>query len=327
MKTVINYVAVLFLSSVVGCSNAFAPPHQHYQQQQQQQQHRCSSSVDKSCSGLMIRFDGSSSSSTQLAAKQDSKKGVYARPSAAIERGSGFFIPGLEGPRVRLLFGITILILTAINHFIGHVDVVASSKSSFSETLAVGYAVLLLLQAAIEFGKEDLGYVVSTDNDSDRTTVVASASTEGLVQQWAETTEASSEWKERVQWSAASYASLTPATQMLFLKKDAGVLYSLGKDDDDTTKDTMSDANAASSMDGCRAALETLSQAKSGRVSLPTTHPAATALVSANARCVVLQTIDDNHCWMMTSDTQLLQAFTKQDLKWLGQLASYVRDD
>ena len=30
------------------------------------------------------------------------RKGVYSRPSAAIERGSGFFIPGLEGGRVRV---------------------------------------------------------------------------------------------------------------------------------------------------------------------------------------------------------------------------------
>ena len=29
--------------------------------------------------------------------KKDATKGVYVRPSAAIERGSGFFIPGLEG--------------------------------------------------------------------------------------------------------------------------------------------------------------------------------------------------------------------------------------
>ena len=45
--------------------------------------------------------------------------GVYARPSAAIERGSGFFIPGLEGSRVRLLFGILALVLTYVNNSLG----------------------------------------------------------------------------------------------------------------------------------------------------------------------------------------------------------------
>jgi hypothetical protein len=170
------------------------------------------------------------------------------------------------------------------------------------------------MQAAIEFGKEDLGYVVSS-SDSDGgapTKTVVATSTEGLVQRWT-SEEASAEWKERVQWSAASYISLTPATQMVLIGNDA-VVYSLGKD-------AMEESSSA---DGCKAAIETLSQATSGRVSLPATHPAVMAL-APDARCVVLQAIDENQCWMMTSNNQLLQAFTKQDLKWLGQLASYVK--
>ena len=43
-------------------------------------------------------------------------KGVYSRPSAAIEKGSGFYIPGLEGSKVRLLFGTLVLLLNYINH-------------------------------------------------------------------------------------------------------------------------------------------------------------------------------------------------------------------
>ena len=33
---------------------------------------------------------------------EEAKKGFYVRPSAAVERGGGFFIPGLEGYKLRL---------------------------------------------------------------------------------------------------------------------------------------------------------------------------------------------------------------------------------
>ena len=37
-------------------------------------------------------------------------KGFYRRPSKAIEQGGGFFVPGLEGERVRLLTAFALLI-------------------------------------------------------------------------------------------------------------------------------------------------------------------------------------------------------------------------
>jgi hypothetical protein len=296
----VNVAATLMLLGVFSC-NAFAPASVSHRLRTasidaQQQQLRAGEPSS------LVGFQ------TQLSATNKESKGIYSRPSAAIERGSGFFIPGLEGPRVRLLFGLAVLILTAINHL-------AADDASFSlsEGLAIVYAVLLLMQAAIEFGKEDLGYVVSSSdsNGGALTKTVVATPTEGLVQRWA-SEEASAEWKERVQWSAASYISLTPATQMILIENDK-VVYSLGKD-----------AMEDNATDGCKAAIETLSQATSGRVSLPATHPAVMAL-APDARCVVLQTIAENQCWMMTSNNQLLQAFTKQDLKWLGQLASYVK--
>lgn len=42
-------------------------------------------------------------------------KGYYVRPSRAIEKGGGFYVPGLEGERIRIISGITFLFLIAIN--------------------------------------------------------------------------------------------------------------------------------------------------------------------------------------------------------------------
>ena len=42
-------------------------------------------------------------------------KGFYIRPSAAIERGGGFFIPGLEGAKLRIALGGGLLVLSGLS--------------------------------------------------------------------------------------------------------------------------------------------------------------------------------------------------------------------
>lgn len=46
-------------------------------------------------------------------------RNLYVRPSAAIERGGGFYVPGLEGGRLRILVGALIGALLALNHAVG----------------------------------------------------------------------------------------------------------------------------------------------------------------------------------------------------------------
>jgi hypothetical protein len=238
-------------------------------------------------------------------------KGVYSRPSAAIERGSGFFIPGLEGPRVRLVFGVIVLLLIVLNHML-----LSSSfpTVAFSEGLAGVYAILLLFQAAIEFGKEEKGFIVTLEKEKPGADTSTSASS--FSQTWSSSSALSEEGKEKVQWAAASYVSLTPASHMLLLEENDGVVYRLGSTPARTTP--------TSEMEGTKAAFQALEVSSSGRVSLPLTHPAVAFLSSEeHGRCVVLQRINESKCWMMTSN-QLLAAFTKEDLKWLGQLAKHV---
>ena len=256
----------------------------------------------------------STTTSLSLAAKDSSNKGVYSRPSAAIERGSGFFIPGLEGPRVRLVFGIVVLVLTVLNHVLLSANL---PTVAFPERVAVVYAVLLLIQAAIEFGKEEKGYVVTLEtSDSQQGESIASSLSQSTFSTLS--TFLSNDEKERIQWAAASYLSLTPATQIMLLNRNDGVVYRLGA--------TASPADSISTeMEGTQAAFVALDKSSGGRISLPLTHPAVVALDlnEEDSRCIVLQKIDNESCWIMTSN-QLLTAFTKDDLKWLGQLAKHV---
>jgi len=82
-------------------------------------------------------------------------KGIYQRPSAAIERGSGFFVPGLEGSRVRILFGLVVLFFNFINRVLFNVDVTAMTALSFSSNVVNFFGILLLIQGSVEFAKEN----------------------------------------------------------------------------------------------------------------------------------------------------------------------------
>lgn len=269
---------------------------------------------------------------TSLYAEQSRKKGVYARPSAAIERGSGFFIPGLEGPRVRLLFGLIVLALTVVNH--GMIDTAltsseATTSMALPETLAVAYSILLLLQAAIEFSKDEtMSTSLPSFTGGTETATARSSLSQDLLQQWSSSsTDISDEYRDKVQWAAATYISLTPATQMLLLDRKDLILYRLGGGDTTASSASLSQTQG----EGVATALETLAKTSSGRVSLPVTHPVVQALVpleyedQESNRCIVLQRINEHQCWLMASN-QLLAAFTKADLKWLGQLAKYVAE-
>lgn len=257
--------------------------------------------------------------------KLGQKQGVYTRPSAAIERGSGFFVPGLEGPRVRLLFGSMLLLLSGINHVLSEPPLPANvittttgggSDSIFAEALAVVYSTLVLLQGAVELRKEGLrprGIVAGVGTKHS----TAGNAIRSYQQQWSVAVEQNGDWRERVEWAASTYLALTPATHVM-LVGPGKVVYALG-----ATEPNRDDSRGEEAAE-CAAALTTLAQSQSGRVSLPPAHPVVTGLTDPNYnRCVVLQRVNAQLCWVVTSD-QLLAGFTQQDLQWLGQLAIYI---
>lgn len=75
------------------------------------------------------------------------KASFYKRPSKAIEMGGGFFIPGLEGYKLRLATAVVVLVLLGLNRYPGY-DVAPSQATS--EVIGAGAAVILLAQALIE---------------------------------------------------------------------------------------------------------------------------------------------------------------------------------
>jgi hypothetical protein len=234
--------------------------------------------------------------------KLGKKEGVYVRPSAAIERGSGFFVPGLEGPKVRLVSGFVLLCALL---FIVTNSPVTNAGNNFANGLTAVFATIVLLQAAIEFQKGS-------------SPMVQSGSAAPILVTWTKqwlVPSTDTSWRDRVEWAASSFLSLTSATNIL-LVGPGKVVFSLGTDKIETNKP-----------DSCLAALNTLSESKSGRVAVPMLHPSV-ALFPNDVRCVILQRVSNNSqlCWIVASN-QLLASFTKQDLTWLGRLAEYVDVD
>lgn len=237
---------------------------------------------------------------SQLAA-ENKPTGVYSRPSAAIERGSGFFVPGLEGPKVRLVGGSLLGILTVVNH-----QASTSNTNNWAEGLAGVYSLLVLWQAAIEYVKEERSRSVLVGSNH----VAAATAMTQWQQQWS--MPADPAWRDQVEWAARTYLALTAANAMLLIGPGQ-LVFALGP---------MAVDNDPAA---CDAVLATICESKSGRVALPMTHPAA-RLVGRGARTLILQRVGDDSqhlCWLVASD-DLLAAFPKGDLEWLGRLALYI---
>ncbi|KAK4532992.1 hypothetical protein CCYA_CCYA14G3849 [Cyanidiococcus yangmingshanensis] len=87
---------------------------------------------------------------------QKSSRGLwYARPSAAVERGGGFYVPGLDGPQLRFLLGLLCLLLLATNHLLseaGSSEDLASSWTPLqtSEVLAALASICVITLAQLE---------------------------------------------------------------------------------------------------------------------------------------------------------------------------------
>jgi hypothetical protein len=251
------------------------------------------------------------------------ERGIYSRPSAAIERGSGFFIPGLEGSRIRFFFGITVLLADAASHFL------AAGKPGdvgqlVSESLAAFYGALLLLQGSIELGVErgiGGGDASSLDIEGGGTQGEDASMTTGRTNNFANALRGDETAKETIQRMAETIISFTPTIYLKLVEEDVGVLYSIG-----TSNDAPSSVDADEQNKLIRLANDAVSGSKGGRVALPSEHPVSKLLPKSATRCILVQKVDGykggNACLVLGSD-KLLPSFTKNDLRWIGQLAEY----
>jgi hypothetical protein len=83
------------------------------------------------------------------AAKRGGRKGFYVRPSKAVELGGGFYVPGLEGPKLRMALSAFAIAMLALNRAILP-GFVPQQSQNISEVITAVTTLLLLGQALAE---------------------------------------------------------------------------------------------------------------------------------------------------------------------------------
>ena len=126
---------------------------------------------------------------------------------------------------------------------------------------------------------------------------------------------------------ARTIVNFTPATHFILANEEDGVLYRYGIWVDDVNKS--GDNNTDEDRSIIKLALDAAGSSRAGRVALPSDHPASKLLPTSATRCILVQSIDidgygsgngGKSCLIIGSD-KLLPAYTKNDLRWIGQLA------
>jgi hypothetical protein len=339
-------------------------------------------SIVTTCRASKNNNDDDISSSKQRASSSSSasarERGIYARPSGAIERGSGFFIPGLEGYKIRLLFGLVVLIVDALtasttsSSGLPTISTAITTTTTYgvevvgmivSEALAAFYGLLLLLQGSIEFAIETRGInimaggviVESNDNDNnDDNNVDRNDNLFGMennndsTNHYVDDSSGSNSFDVAIRKMARAIIAFTPATDIQLVSEDLKLYYSFGSSsssvyDERQQGDSSEDNNDEERKRLVTLALDTISTTSRGRkfIALPSDHPSSKLIPNILARrCVLVQKMDDYHlsllpplgvgeqssrsrtCLIIGSD-KLLQSYTKNDLRWIGQLAEY----
>jgi len=267
-------------------------------------------------------LSASSSDDTTSTSKSARERGIYSRPSAAIERGSGFFIPGLEGSRIRLIFGITCLVADAANHYL--VDSMPGDwGQSVAEIIAALYGTLLVLQGSIEAGVErgamqNEAVIISGSSEDGSVNLNRRDGSSTIITDVLQKDDIT---LKNIQRMSQIVMSFTPATYFQFVTEDFGVIYSVGVGGEIAANNDDNEEKRLAKL-----ALDAVAGSKGGRVALPSDHPASKLLPESATRCILVQKVSEYQgsraCMVIGSD-KLLPSFTKNDLRWIGQLAEY----
>ena len=250
-----------------------------------------------------------SSQNTHLSLKHQTKlhankkRGIYSRPSAAIEKGSGFFVPGLEGGRVRIVFGITLLLANIVNDTVNNVSTTTTNQIGFTEWVGIVFALIIILQGVLEDVQENTLIDEPADVNSRMEVVQNSKPT------------LSSILVDQLRWVGLTIFSFTSTNKFLIWDNTDSFCFTLSP-----SKLGDVDPNVI------QAARQSLSVSQTGTISVPNTHPIGAILEEGDCG-VILQRISEDDSWgmVLVTDRDVQVAFTKNDFRWLPVLARLIR--
>ena len=142
-----------------------------------------------------------------MAAPPPPPKAFYNRPSAALERGGGFYVPGLEGTKLRVVAATVLTAGLTLNRFLSPGE--PASSQIVSEALGAFGCLLIFAQSASQAKLEK-----EIEADDLR---AAFAARQSEVQELSSSLRADANQEARARWSAAALLRLTPARAVLWI--------------------------------------------------------------------------------------------------------------
>jgi hypothetical protein len=241
------------------------------------------------------------------------------------------------------VFGILVVVLVFVNHFFFSMDDVGGGASGGkeyggmvpAELISAFYGIMLILQGSIDFGVErsSRGVMVGSENSGEGVDAFDGNDDDNLRSKDRHGGKANGKFGEfafedALQRISRALVAYTPATEVRLVSEDHGILYSFGVTNRNNNERTPTTADGSKDQKQLiKLCLDAVSSSRGGsRVALSPDHPASKLLPVEATRCILVQKVDDYRnsrtCIIVGSD-KLLPSYTKNDLRWLGQLAQY----
>jgi len=263
------------------------------------------------------------------------KRGIYSRPSAAIERGSGFFIPGLEGGRVRIVFGLVLIIANVVNNNIGTAATSAVNvEYGITEWIGIIFSIIIISQGIFE-GMEENSTTNDSESSSSSSSIDSSNNKIEVIQNF--NPSLSSILINELRWVGLNIFSFTGTTKFLIWDNTDSLCFTL------TTASSSSsslvdnnDMDESVIQESIISARKSLSTSSTGTISVPNTHPVSNIINGSsssnidnnnnNNQGIILQRIHYDNSWgmILVTDKSIQQAYTKNDFRWLPALANFI---
>eukprot|EP00316_Scyphosphaera_apsteinii_P004827 CAMPEP_0119337264 /NCGR_PEP_ID=MMETSP1333-20130426/93601_1 /TAXON_ID=418940 /ORGANISM="Scyphosphaera apsteinii, Strain RCC1455" /LENGTH=280 /DNA_ID=CAMNT_0007348271 /DNA_START=17 /DNA_END=859 /DNA_ORIENTATION=+ len=238
------------------------------------------------------------------------KPGYYKRPAAAVERGGGFYVPGLEGYKLRLAVSLVLSVGIVINRVLSPGEVAPSQITS--ELLGATSCILLLAQVVDERANE------REAKEQALRTLAASR----LEERKDICPKLSGAFAERASFAAATLLSLTPANLVLLIDMASSGRRSAASGDADRMPDGLLLRYGRSRAANVCPPQEILFTKLGGMDSAYLTDVDEAFMLAPSTASVVLQRCGTHDVLLLASDQP---AFTDKQRLWISQVASLLR--
>lgn len=152
-----------------------------------------------------------------MAAKNRKQDGYYRRPSAALEQGGSFYVPGLEGTRLRTAGAVVLSVGLLLNRVLSPGEPVTSQY--ISEAFGVFGCLVVFAQSAAQNRVDS-----EMEQDALRAAFAARLKERQDVAESLPTLTT-----ERARWAAATMLKVTPARAVVWVGADGAVLARCGR--------------------------------------------------------------------------------------------------